>query len=72
MKDIVENVFLDRHKSENPGPVKIEGACGETTNTFTKDGKLAGPGGRTGPCGTEKDHRRVYLCKNCAKAKGIN
>ena len=44
-------------------------SCGNNTNCFLRDGQWMGPGGRSGCCGSEKDHRRVYLCEGCYKKR---
>ena len=52
-------------KQRNTGQVVDPRACGHPTYTFMKGGVLDGPGQHSGPCGTKKDHHRVYCCKNC-------
>lgn len=47
-------------------------SCGNNTNCFLKNGQWMGSAGRSGPCGTEKDHSRVYLCENCYRKRQGN
>jgi hypothetical protein len=49
-------------KRRQSGQVVNPNACKGITDTFVRRGKLDGPGGRSGPCGSEKDHERVYCC----------
>lgn len=55
--------FNDDLLGRNDHSVLDSSACGQITNSFTRDGVFMGPAGdRTGPCGTKKDNRRMYLC----------
>ena len=44
-------------------------SCGKNTNCFTRDGEFMGAAGRSGPCGSQKDHHRVYLCEDCNRKR---
>ncbi|OMJ87711.1 hypothetical protein SteCoe_10555 [Stentor coeruleus] len=40
--------------------------CLQNTRYFIKDGVfLSWPGGRSGACGSRKDGRRMYICREC-------
>lgn len=49
----------NNHKVVNPN------GCHKVVNTFVKGREWMGAGGRSGACGTQKDHSRVYSCRGC-------
>ena len=49
-------------KKRQDGSVVFECPDGRVVSTFVKDGHEFSSGGRTGKCGSVKDHRRVYVC----------
>ena len=59
--------IFEQIKGRNNGRV-VSGQCRcghKVTSGFTKDGEWEGHGGRSGPCCTQKDHRRNYMCEMC-------
>ena len=52
-------------KGRNNQKVVNPNGCGKVVNTFAKNGKWMGAEGRSGACGTQKDHSRVYTCRGC-------
>jgi len=49
--------------------IKRAPGCGKDTNCYYKGKEWCGGGTRWGPCGTEKDDKRIYWCENCRKVK---
>ena len=53
-------------KGRNSGQQVLPSKCSGVTNWYWKGGSYE-QGGRTGACGSRKDHKRVYQCPDCAK-----
>ncbi len=54
--------FYEQLKQRNTGQIVDSGCCGKNVYTFVK-GNVLDSGSRCGPCGTKKDHSRVYSCQ---------
>ena len=61
----VYNVYETLKKRQCFEPVVD--SCRNQTNCFFRDNQWMGgeSGHRLGPCGTRKDHKRVYFCQDC-------